>query len=68
MKTARVNSGLYRLTIRGKTFEIEKESGGGSVWNLFELVNGRREWWNDFATKKDALNHIAENTDTEKPY
>lgn len=64
IKATRINTGLYRFSVNGRTFEAEdiarcKRDNGDSAdtrpdWNLYEIINGgRREWWNDFATLGD---------------
>lgn len=63
IKSTRINIGLYRFSINNRSFEAEdiarcKRENGDSTsmrpdWNLYEIINGRREWWNDFATLGD---------------
>lgn len=52
MKTRRINTGIYELTAHGNTYQVEKYPDG--AWLLFIMVNGSREYCNDFPTLRDA--------------
>jgi hypothetical protein len=54
-KTTRIAPGIYSLTNAGKTYEVERYPDGS--WLTF-VVNGGREYLNDFATKRDAIASI----------
>lgn len=54
--TTRINSGLYSLTHGGKTYEVERYPDGS--WLTF-VINGSREYLNDFSTKRAAIASIA---------
>ena len=61
----RLGPGHYRVTVHGRTYEIEGDrattgyglSGTRPVWDLFETSNGRRVYVNDFDSKRDAVDH-----------
>jgi hypothetical protein len=53
--TTRIAPGLYSLIHAGKTYEVERYPDGS--WLTF-VVNGSREYLNDFATKRDAIASI----------
>lgn len=65
MKTHRINTGLYEVTAKGRTFHVEDHyrasDGDAGGWMLYEIVgeNGTREWWNDFTTKRSAVAAIS---------
>lgn len=71
MMTTRINIGAYECTVDGRKFQIEdlarvKRENGDSTstkpdWQLYETTSGNREWWNDFATLKEAKAAILRN-------
>ena len=77
IKATRINIGLYRFTVNNRIFEAEdiarcKRENGDSTsmvpdWNLYEIINGSREWWNDFATLGDCKRAAQRTTAKELP-
>lgn len=65
MKTKKINRGLYEFVSDGRTFQVENinTASDGEVptaWMLYEInKHGEREFWNDFATKRQALKSFA---------
>lgn len=52
----RVNAGIYDVSYRGERFELERYPDG--AWLLFAAGRNAytpREYMNDFATKRDAI-------------
>lgn len=61
----RLNTGVYELSYKGRTFEIEdiKRASDGDClpgWMAYEIITNkagdpRRQYLNDYATKRDAI-------------
>jgi endo-1,4-beta-D-glucanase Y len=65
MKTTRLNTGLYEVTHEGRTFEIEdiNQASDGEIpraWMLYEIIDGNRDWWNDFHSLRYAKAVLAD--------
>lgn len=66
MIVTRITSGLYWVHCKGRVFQVEDhyqatDGEGQPGWMLYEMVGedfGRREFWNDFCTKRAAINAI----------
>jgi len=68
IQTKRTFAGNYTVTSAGRNFEVEDfgrakvENGDANTyraeWILFEILNGRREYCNDFCTLSDAKDAI----------
>jgi hypothetical protein len=60
ISTIRINAGLYQFCLRGRTFQVEdikRASDGncGAGWIAYEMYGNRREYLNDYATKRTAV-------------
>jgi aminoglycoside phosphotransferase len=55
-KTTRIAPGIYSLSHNGQTFEVEQ--AGANDWLVFKLVDGRRQYHSDYATKRAAVADI----------
>lgn len=60
-KVARINTGLYSVIHAGKVYHVERYPDG--AWLVFEVTESdaggeRREYMNDFATKRAAVSAI----------
>ncbi len=58
MLTKKINAGVYTVQIGGRVFDVERYPDG--AWLVFEVVQseavgGRREYMQDFSTKRAAL-------------
>jgi hypothetical protein len=69
MKTTRINSGIYKITNQGKTFQCEKTEDGKWIMFLFvdsklEGIEGTYEYCQHYITLSDCKyiinNHISE--------
>jgi|688.fasta_scaffold53242_1 hypothetical protein len=54
MKVKRLNTGIYQFNHGGDTYEVERWEDGH--WLVFLMVNGKREYCNDYASKRAAIN------------
>lgn len=61
IKSKRIQSGLYEVTFKDRTFQIEElgqHSYGDCApgWMLYEIEGeNERQFWNDFGTKRQAM-------------
>jgi hypothetical protein len=60
ISTIRINAGLYQFHLRGRTFQVEdikRASDGecGAGWVAYEMHGNRREYLNDYSTKRAAI-------------
>lgn len=61
MNVTKINRGIYQVDTTDQRFEIERYPDG--TWILFEMTGPdklRREYWQDFITKRAAVNAIVE--------
>lgn len=65
MKSKRISPGLYEVTVGTRRFHVEdiQRASDGEVlpgWMLYEIKGDEdaREFWNDFSTKRAAMNAI----------
>lgn len=73
IRTTKINTGLYQFTHKGRTFQVEDTfvaSDGQSQfrndWNVYEMTGHdglRREWCNDYMTKRTAIARTVEAVD-----
>lgn len=68
-QTKKINRGLYQMEYKGRTFQIENINiaSDGEIpvaWMLYEMVNGERDFWNDFVSKKNCILAVKEYLDT----
>lgn len=62
----RYYAGCYQATLGDRTFLIERMSAvsdedihkNDNTWMLCEIVNGDKEYWSHFATKRDAVKAV----------
>lgn len=59
-QTKRINTGIYEFTYKGRVFQVEdigKTSGGECMpgWMAYEMFGNRREYTNDYMTKRAAV-------------
>jgi len=57
MGTRKINIGIYEISANGNTYQVEQYPDG--AWLLFIMINGAREFCNDFATLRDAKAAVA---------
>jgi hypothetical protein len=58
MKTKRVNTGHYEVTVGSRSFEVQKFPDGS--WMLFEMNGASRDYIQDYCTKADAVKGLVE--------
>ena len=54
-RATKINTGIYQISINGRTFEIENMHG---AWMVFEIVRGSREYIIDYNTKREAVRSL----------
>ena len=64
MKANKIESGHYQIKKDGRMYDIEKNADGyenASSWNVYVTDSENdHEWSNDFKTKKECLEYIAQ--------
>ena len=68
VKTTKISSGLYTFDYKGRTFQIEdikqaKDGEGLPGWFAYEMYGDKREYLNDYMTKKRAIAKTIEAVD-----
>ncbi len=59
LNTRRINTGLYSLQVNGNTYQVERRTDGS--WVTFRLEGDRRQYMQDYATKRAAVEDLALN-------
>ena len=65
MNSTKLQAGEYEVIINGRTFwvarvsAINPEAINDNTWQLCELLTSGTEYWNHFATKREAMEAIA---------
>jgi hypothetical protein len=64
LKSKRLTAGLYEVTVKDRVFHVEdifRHSDGEALpgWMRYEVrEGGERDFWNDFGTKREAMEAI----------